>query len=156
IATEAGLEPTEQRLDSEVIEITREPGLDPFSSEATAAAQAKYQSWDVSEATSETTSEPAPAGASIETVSLHQYVAPELQTEVQPQEGVAETTLVSAETETDDFEKRVAEAMAAYQAADPGEHEVAPAITEREAEDAELAQSKYAVAHETEHTEAAH
>src|SRR5262249_19312516 len=140
VATEAGLEPTVQRLETEAIEITPEPGLDPFSSEATAAAQ--YQSWDVSEPTPGTPSESAPAVGAIETVSLHQYVAPEVQPEVQSDESVAEPTVVAGET--DDFEKRVAEAMADYQAAEPGDHEVAPAIIEREAEDAELAQSKYA------------
>jgi hypothetical protein len=98
----------------------------------------------------------------LETASLHHYVVPDVQSEaqsdVQPlgqlEQRASEPTVVSAETEVDDFEKRVAEAMAAYQSSEPGqEHEIAPAITEREAEDAQFAESKYAVAHETEHVE---
>jgi CheY-like chemotaxis protein len=154
VATETGLEPTIQKLDDST-EITPEPGLDPFSSEATASGQAEYQSWDVSESTREQSLEPATevtaapaAEASIETISLHQYAAPD----VQPEECTTEPLVLSAETEIDDFEKRVAEAMAAFQAAEPEqEHEIAPAITEREAEDAELVQSKYALAQETEY-----
>jgi CheY-like chemotaxis protein len=166
VATEPDLETTVQKIETESFEIKLEPGLDPFSSEATATAQAEYQSWDVSEPTSETSSEPAPAaGAVLETVSLHRYVVPDVQSEAQPdvlplgqlERRAAEPIVVSAETEVDDFEKRVAEAMAAYQSSEPGqEHEIAPAITEREAEDAQFAESKYAVAHETEHVEHAH
>ena len=164
VATEAGLEPTVRKIETESFAIKPEPGLDPFSSEATASAQAGYQSWDASEPTAQTSpdlaAEPASAAAtgegSIETGSLHQYAAPDIQRdpllEVQPEQSAAEPTLVSAGSEIDDFEKRVAEAMAAYQTAEPGqEHEIASAITEREAEDAEFAQSKYALAHETEH-----
>jgi CheY-like chemotaxis protein len=163
VATEPDLETTVQKIETESFEIKLEPGLDPFSSEATATAQADYQSWEASEPTPETPSEPAPsAGAALETASLHHYVVPDVQSEaqsdVQPlgqlEQRASEPTVVSAETEVDDFEKRVAEAMAAYQSSEPGqEHEIAPAITEREAEDAQFAESKYAVAHETEHVE---
>lgn len=159
VATEPGLEVTVQRIDTGSIEITPEPGLDPFSSEATATAHAEYQSWDTSEpnaaASGPASVAPAAREASIETVSLHQYVSPDVhaepQFEVQPESGASEPSVLTPETNLDDFEKRVAEAMADFQSSATGqEHEIASAITEREAEDAELAQSKHAVAHETE------
>ena len=160
VATEPGLEVTVQRIDTGSIEITTEPGLDPFSSEATATAQAEYQSWDSSEPNAAPASAPASVApgapeASIETVSLHQYVPPdahaEPQSEVQQEVNASEPSVLTPETDLDDFEKRVAEAMADFQSSATGqEHEIASAITEREAEDAELAQSKHAVAHETE------
>lgn len=157
VATEPGLEVTLQRIDTGSIEITPEPGLDPFSSEATATAQAEYQSWDTSEpnaaASSPASVPPAAREAAIETVSLHQYVPPDVHAEppLRPEVGAPEPSVLTPETDIDDFEKRVAEAMADFQSSATGqEHEIAPAITEREAEDAELAQSKHAVAHETE------
>jgi len=71
--------------------------------------------------------------------------------------SASEPSVLTPESDLDDFEKRVAEAMADFQSSATGEeHEIASAITEREAEDAEFAQSKHAVAHETEHIAHAH
>jgi CheY-like chemotaxis protein len=143
VAIEPGLEVTGQKIDTDSIEIIREPGLDPFSSEATATAQTEYQSWDTTESsasTSQPTAVPSAAPAN------------EVQLEAHPPTGASEPSVLSPETDLDDFEKRVAEAMADFQSSGTGEeHEIASVITEREAEEADFAQSKYAVVQEAEH-----
>jgi CheY-like chemotaxis protein len=154
IAPDPELEIMGQKIDTGSIEIIREPGLDPFSSDATGTGQAGYQSWDTTESSaSGEGSQTVPATAEEETIAPDHYAGPEahMQIEVQPA-SVSEPSVLSPETDLDDFEKRVAEAMADFQSSATGEeHEIASAISEREAEDAEFAQSKYAVAHETEH-----
>src|SRR5438067_824252 len=61
VASEPGLEVTLQKVETGSIEIISDPGLDPFSSEVTAAGQTEYQSWDATEAAAASSSEPMSA-----------------------------------------------------------------------------------------------
>ncbi|HEX7962847.1 MAG TPA: response regulator, partial [Terriglobales bacterium] len=147
VATDPELEITGQKIETGSIEIVREPGLDPFSSEATATGQADYQSWDTTESSTQDTNSPQYYAEP----EAHAQIQSQMQAEAQAA-SVSEPAVLSPETDFDDFEKRVAEAMADFQSSATGqEHEIASAITEREAEDAEFERSKYAVAHETDH-----
>jgi CheY-like chemotaxis protein len=162
VSTETGFEPT-ARVDqeAETVEVIPEPGLDPFSrsqtdiarSEAVAptpapAASSHVPVWEqtgeVSFAVPDTLPEPGVA-------SVTEFIAAK-EDELAEAAAAAETaseTAPAAAAEVDEFEARVNAAMSAFEAEGSGpieiEADVAPAIAEREQEEAELAASSHAI-----------